>query len=512
MGDQKFTCGRYKNRTFEDIANEDADFCDAVLKSPVSNKYYPEEFKSYLLSLGKTTVTSISAVNVTGFVSQWDEKIRAEFQQIIGSSDGSTIREVHPKSTGYSYGNLGVFIRFFIKKCIFNVQNANAVNLNIELFASIFPFKVSKTVPSVKLPVRKLFDKQFNGTIAKFMVHHFEDKCERADSYIDLFLANVNHFRMTFFNEGSMQRLKKAMASQLDLDSSPFGMTGGIPYISDYLKKFPRLNQKGVARYKLLRRMYNKLCTTFGQEDLGEQSPRQIRMLPEINCYELFSLLEPDFFVDQRAKYVERFLKYLFFFIYAVENSENHPLFFIDDPLYECLKGYAEYRDSRQVPENLKLCIWKMALVYRRYQEVENDKSSVQFEVDDENLQNIRNYMENFPAIETAIVDFRLPTDLLVLGISVVTTDTTFRMYYRKTDRSNLSDFHEDIIRALMCPMDIKKAIIYNAFTGVEASLIVPPLKTEIWEFVRRYNEYNPNGPDAFEDLFALSVEGILEG
>jgi len=172
MGDQKFDCGRYKGRTFEEISKSDLDFCEKVLKSSVCNKYYPEEFKKYLLSRRRTTICEN---NVTSFLKKWDESMEAEFRQIIGSPE-IAIKEVHPQAAGYPNGNLGVFIRYFFKKCIFNQQNTNATNYNIEMFASIFPFKVSRAVVQSRLPVRQLFDAEFYAGVDEFLERHFEER------------------------------------------------------------------------------------------------------------------------------------------------------------------------------------------------------------------------------------------------------------------------------------------------------------------------------------------------
>lgn len=501
MGDQRFTCGRYKNRTFEEIAKNDADFCESVLKTAVCNKYYPEDFKSYLQSLRRP---SIHETNVTGFIHKWDENMEAEFRKIIGSPK-IEIKKVHPAADGYPNGNLGVFIRYFFKKCIFNLQNADASSYNIELFATIFPFKVSKMVPPARLPVRELFDEKFHATIATFMVHHFENKCDSAASIVDLFLRNIYDFKKKHFDECTMRKLKNVVNDAVDSDKSFFTVT----YANDYLRQFPRLSTDGVYRYTQLRQMYNSLCAAFGHEDLGDQRRRHIRMLPEINCYELLLLLEPDFYMDRQTQYIEWFQKYLFFFAYAVESADN-AVFFIDDPLYECMKGYVQYRTSREVPENLKLCVWLVTLIHRRTQPL--DKSNRDnFEVDDQNLQHIRNYVENFPGIESAIVDFSLPTSLLLLGIPIVTKDTTINVFYTKSEKSKLSDFYEVIIRALMCPMNIKKICIYNAYSGVETSMMVPPLKKEVLEFVRQYNNYDPAQILPVEHIFTHSLEQYFE-
>lgn len=507
MGDQRFTCGRYKNRTFAEVASNDAEFCRAVLRTIGCSKYYPQDFKSYLLSLERPCERpSICENKVTSFLDKWDENMEAEFQQIIGLPE-IEIKKVHPQASGHPNGNLGVFIRLFVRKCIFNVQKVVASHYSVETFAAIFPFKVSKTVPMARLAVRELFDIEFYATIAAFMVRHFVDKCDSAVYIIHLFLRNIHHFRETYFDEDSLRELKRVVDDVLDPEKRFFVAT----YANDYLKQFPRPSQEGVERYVFLRQTYNSLCEAFGCEGLGDQSRRHIRMLPEINCYELLSLLEPDFYLEQRATYEKRFQKYLFFFIYALESTDN-PVFFIDDPLYECLKAYVQYQRSPRIPDSLKQCIWLVTLVHRRSQPLDYLRhQGLNFYVDDQNLQDIRNYVEKYPGIETAVVDFSLPTSLAMLGISIVTEDTIFNVCYRNCEKSQVSDFYEGIIRALMCPVNIKKVTIYNAYTGVETSMLVPPRKREVLEFIRRYNNYDPTRPIPVESHFTRSLEPYFE-
>ncbi|XKL67133.1 hypothetical protein PGB90_010553 [Kerria lacca] len=482
-----FKRGRHKNKTYEEVSKLDENFCRSVLQSDVFNDFYPEDFKNYLVSKMKQPV--ISERSPFHFLNACSSEMMSELKKIIGEVKSSW-KVVHEKCSTFPNGFMGVFIRYYAKKCAFNIKDETAHSKHIEQYCSIFPFQVRKDIRLYKNKdnVAHLFDDEFKVEVEKFLKKHFEEVNYR--EIVNLFLANIFQFRKNNFSEEHMKALKNLVEN---LDRTTFRNNGDCfrnlkrsNYINTYLKNFPRLNDVGVKHYKGFYDMYNLLTSFHREVESLKNSSNYLIHLPEVNCYELFLLLNKEFFLHERSQYIKLFQKYIFFFRYAI-NSEQKPIFFIDDVLFECLKSYESYKNSRADIFDLQLAIGNIALVHRRKQPLDFRFTNKDYYVDVKDSEKIKKYIENFPNIKSATVEYEVNTDLLEFTIFMCTDDTLLSLVFSKNVVT--SRFYELIIKAAVCPRDIKWIIRYNAYTGTETLVEVPPNKKEIQNFIRKYNK-----------------------
>lgn len=495
----KFTEGRHRDKTYQQVFEKDPEFCKKVLECKESNKYYPAKFKEFLLSktnIKPKVLETISQKSPKHFLRALSSNMRAELKDIIGSENKVMVRQVHESDFSKTpNGYMGVFYRFFIRKCIFNLQNKDAHNKFVENYASVFPFKVkNEIVNQTKLPVLQLFNDNFKRILQSFLNKHFNDVL--LDDVASVFLSNIYLFRQQHFTGKDIKHLKNSVEMML---KDSFDGCGEISNkfrafrldneVNGYLSKFPRLNENGVLRYKSYCQMYNKISQLHHKAEVQNYTKDYLLKIPEINIYELFSLLDKDFFMDHKDQYIEQFEKYVFFFIRAL-NTDSNPVFFIDSILFECLKSLQTYIKSREDILNLQYECAIMTLVYRRKQpQYYNDGRDST--CDQRNLHLSKDYIENFPGMKTAVVDIEVLSDLLEGTMYVILEDgTSIDIRYSRKKYGGVSDLYESILMGALIPK-VKRFVTYNAYRGEESKMDMIPNRDMLLQFIKKYNRWN---------------------
>ncbi len=469
-----FTCGRFKGKTFQEVLDSDPAFCELALRCDV-NKYCPEEFKQFLKS--KRVIKEYSPVP---FLKALSPEQTREFKSIVGELNVEKV-QVHEPSEVDSNGFLAGFCQFFVEKCIFNAQGRVAVlPKSIEIHATIFPFRVTPNVAHFDVPVKKLFSLQFEKEVGDFFRFHFNQVDYTSSA--DLFLRNIFAFRRDHFTESELKKLE-AVAGDL---SRPIRNTYRRP-VNEYLKNFPSLNNKGVTIFRSYCDFFDKIRM---ESNIGEISLRRDRAyflrLPEVNLYELFRLLDENFYKSDYKSYAKSFLKYIFFFEHAVRCDSN-PVFFIDDLLFECLKWLSTYKSLDQDFETQKTAVSMVTIPWcRKYGAPRSFSSGF----DDLHLQRMRNYVTNIPNVELAVVAEDLFTDILQSRTRFRIKDILYDVRFSKQKKKKIGDFDKLILLGVLFPATtkIKKLVLYNAKTGFECRADMPEAVDEIRNFVRRIN------------------------
>ncbi len=480
MANQKITFGRCRGKTFEEAYRTDRKFCESLLNSTICDKY-PRAFKEYV----KSKMTSeIDERFVSRFVDRWNEAIRSEFAALIGPLE-MTKTSIHDRSQSETNGDIGVFYRMFVRKCISNLKNENARPWYVEKYAAVFPFKLNRDVPQATIPVAALFDEQFYERVGEFTRLHFGNV--NVSELVDLLLRNVFQFRRLNFSQDQFRRLREMCDCKFAGQSFKSGDRPPRP-VNKYLKMFPRLNYSGCRRYERFCQIYCEIFKAYHEREPEPVSELSWRCLPEINCFELLRLLQTDFFKSEREEYEKTFLKYWFFFNNAI-NSEEKPVFFVDRLLFECMQHYVEYRSSRVNPQEMQFVVWMMALVHRRRQNLDPIGRQYNRVPQETDMNNMQAYVESYPEVESASLDLVIETKLINSQIFLCTGTTLFRPCFSRRERDKIADFAELFIEAATCPRDIKHLVIYNGFTGTEIKVVMPSVKNEILNFVGRYNK-----------------------
>lgn len=496
MAEHIFTHGRYKGKTYDHVYKEDRKFCQIALEAGPSS-FVPENFIQFLLKQTQDLHLNGSVIKERGcphFLKACTKEMLAELRRIL---DVVRIHEVqvHERCDRRlrPNGNLGVFYHFFIKKHVFNLTNVDGRCKYIENYASVFPFRVSKTVATdAHLSIFDVLDLdfEFKMEIQFFLDEHFDnvnfgDVCQ-------LFLLNIYQFKETRFSSEDLVKSSACFqfGSEVSRVFDKFGSRVRHPATGvGYLKTFPRLNRTGIERYK---KLYDTLVSTmnFFKKSVLKLSRKYddeyFAQLPEINFLELYSLLSKTFFSKSRKEYVKKFKKYIFFFVHAL-NSETNPVFFIDDGLFECLKSLQKFKKSREDVFELKYVLAMMTLVYRRKQPIDQNFT----ELNEQNLQHVKDYVQSLPNIESAIVDYEVRTNMLESTSLVTLEDVCLDACFRVFPRNSVNDFYDSILHAALSPKNVSKLIIYNAFLGVETWIKMPECKEKILEFIRTYNKYD---------------------
>lgn len=495
MADTVFTCGRYRNKTFEQVANSDEDFCNAVLQSKADSKYYPDAFKQYLIATKKKILPFLGA-----FEEELTAEDKNELKEIVGDLP-HLISNCHiPVDTSkyHSSGLKGIFYRCYFTKCVASrsIRNEKISSGLLNDFASIFPFKTSKNVERKCLPVMRLFDVDFKKKIETFVKHFEQHECREL---VDLFFANVLHCRLKHFDQKSVQKLKTFVEKKVYDERNSRNCK--VDFTNDLLKSFPRINFQGIHRYQQYQNDFRTIQNAYHKTEFPKKSQTYFQFLPEINFYELFSLLETELYESDRVLYLDRLKKYLFFFGYAIDRAD-HPVFFIDDILFECLKFYPIYREPLNdvLSEEEEYVLWMMALVRSRKKYKIGSCKDVS--LDRENFEKVMNYVKDIPGIKTsdAILNFLETNELCDIRINckLLVGDTLYEVCYSKQNRQ-LSSFLVLLMKAAIVSKNIRKIVFYNAYLGTETSLIVPQeIKSKIINFICKYNKPRYSKPEAF--------------
>ncbi|XP_065226705.1 uncharacterized protein LOC135849963 [Planococcus citri] len=424
-----------------------------------------------------------SAINERGcchFEKQLPFEVRKCLKGLIGRENSDiVIRQVHGTNKDSPSGFRGVFVKYFFKKVIHNLRNQIGRYDYAENFATVFPFKVLDRVPvQYDIEVMNVLDNDFYDQIQTFLDDHFDNVDAR--EICASFLSNVLHFKTTRFPE---EALTERVTSGEGIDTK------------NYLSSFPRLSKEGIRWYRHLYDDYKNVCKIFDNVDvsLDIYDDNYFQTLPESNFVDLYELLSKCLYAIRRKQYIERFKKYLFFFVHALGDDSN-PVFFIDDVLFECLKSLRKFKTS---PEDVSLAseVAKLSLVHLRTkaQMDESANNSDIFRMESNVLLNIKTYVQSIPDIETAEIDVEYKTDYLHGWMLLRNRDTCYEMCYSKRKRNRIDDFISRILCGVLPPDDelIKYVVMYNSYTGEESRLEMPSNIENIRNFIRLSNKHD---------------------
>ncbi|KAL6957871.1 hypothetical protein U1Q18_045920 [Sarracenia purpurea var. burkii] len=494
MESKTFPNGRHRNKTYHWVLENDKKLCQLVLRGEKS-KYIPEDFFNFLSTkLEHFSISKPHYGDVNSFVKALDAEMRSQFRDIIGKFVVQTEQIHSPSVITVSNGFLGSFTRFFVRKHVANIRNTDGHREYVENCAAIFPFPISDELVRHDIHILNVIDDKLMAEMQTFLNEHF-DRAE-IGPVCRKFFANILNCRQKNVPEKTIVEavkhlnLKGLPANNKDgkssNDKSCFGNVK-----CEYLKTYPRVNDSGVSRHRKIYDMIVEVTKLYGKPCNVQAFKYQkdyLLKLPEINFYELYSLLNVDFLNSDRREYVYRFKKYLFFFINTL-NNPSKPVFFIDDGLYECLLHYNTFKKSRDDVETLKFELSMLTLAHRRKQTFDVHRGN--YCLDDNNLKNIKNYFDNFPDIANALPKHETPPGQLKGEGLVSTEQVKIDVCFRSKTTNVIADFFKYIMYGALSPNNIERLVIYNAFRGEETSILMPSNKQAIVEFVRKYNKYD---------------------
>lgn len=134
------------------------------------------------------------------------------------------------------------------------------------------------------------------------------------------------------------------------------------------------------------------------------------------------------------------------------------------------------------------------------------------YDMDEENLQHVKEYLQHFPNISTAVVNYEVKTDFLESTALISTEDTCLEARVSKKKRTNVKYFYELILHGALSPKNIKRLVIYNAFYGVESSIAMPENKEALIDFIRTYNRCDFSKPPPPEKFITQEREKYFKG
>lgn len=475
IDNQIFLWGRHKGRSFNEVYHKDPEFCKLVLAENGVHRSKFIDFQMFLLDK-QLPSDVVEERGCRHFIKALPPKALRQLQELVGDLR-IEMKLIHEPSEAIPNGFLGVLLKFFARKVIANLNDEDAVCAYVEKYTEVFPFKVSENVPRIGCEIIELFDDSMNTVIRNFIQYHFGDLNQQ---YVtELFLCNIYNFKLNLLQSVSARQTQQRFIL--------------VPE-SNYLGNFPRLNENGAKHYQNFYALYDEMVETFNftaELDSSDYNITYFSKLPEINFHELYSLLNVDFMQSEKEKYIDRFKKYLFFFVHALR-SDTKPIFFIDELLYVCLSKLKQFKSSRDDIFNHLEALVMLTLVHRRKQPQEKNASYIP---DIKNLQDVKKYLENGPNLIKAKIDHCVSSSLLECSILAQAGSICFNMCYSSSRRIKSSDFFRSILYASLCPQDIKELKIYNSFLGEETSIKMPPIKEKIVDFIKKYNRYNFEKP-----------------
>lgn len=457
----------------------------------------PDKFREFVLRK-----YAVSERGCRHFEKQLHPDARNYLKRLIGLQNYDiNLRRLH--STGFVKPNcfLGVLVRYFFKKLVFNKRSRTGRFEYAENYAEVFPFRVSSSVPLYDEEVINLFNDDFYAKMRSFLDEHFDG--EQARSICRLFLANIRHFQMNNFSE---EALLKRLQKMCDISNTDDSET------SDYLDTFLRLNESGIKWFKYLYNLYKIIKKIYYDvdESVSKYDDYYFQTLPESNFADLYSLLDGYFFISRPQEYIQRFQKYIFFFIHAL-NNDSTSIFVIDDVLFECLKSLHRCKTKRE-DFTLISDLAMLTLVHLRTKAEVKDANN-DYRVEPTVLRNIKTYVLNFPGIENAEIDIEVKTDYLHGWMLLRTGDTCFEMCYSMGERKYILNFLDRILCSILCPDDepIKHIVFYNAYLGQESRIAMPRNIGELREFVRFSNNYDFSQQEPNDEFLTRDLEGYFE-
>ncbi|XP_065219167.1 uncharacterized protein LOC135844758 [Planococcus citri] len=492
-----FPNGRHRNKTYLDVFETDREFCEMVLRGEKS-RFIPDDFLNFLSSKMESVSLQncISERNGIHFVKAFDEEMAQDFRDIIGRPR-INVEQVHPPCNGnHPNGFLGVFYHFFVQKHIANITNTDGYCKYLDSYAAIFPFPVIDRVVRQEIDILNSIDEDLFTEMQMFLNQHFDDVGIRSISA--KFFDNIMNFRQKNVPEKAILAAVKGLNLKgLTNDNRSCENFNDKFYFAndrcEYLKTYPRVNHTGVLRYQTIYEMIVNVTKQYGKScnsSPAKYEPKYLLKLPEINLYELYSLLNVNFLRSDRREYIYRFKKYLLFFVNALNNPAK-PVFFIDEGLYDCLLYYSTYRKSRNDVERMKFELSMLTLAYRRKQSFDESQARGTYNLNNTNLRDVKKYFDNFPGIANALVKNEILSNILESQAFVSTDRVAMDVCFRNAVRNQHKDFFELVIHGSLSPNNYRYLVIYNAYTGQETSIAMPSNKAAVVDFIKRYNKYD---------------------
>lgn len=402
------------------------------------------------------------------------------------------IETVHDKMNFKSNGFKGVFFRLAFLKYISNVNNVEARTRGLNFLVKIFPFKIEPSLSSLADNIIGQLDNSFQEELRDFLRTHFDDfNVDRFHDVVDNFLSNIVHFCGNHFvsdaeTKAFCQWVESGFWRSLSFDTQKH---------ENALKQIPRLNCKGAKRYAGFFKVYNEVARFYGRKTLPIPEIREFRYLLEKNIYDLSSLIDETFCVENKVEYENRFKKYFLFFMYSTLNGdgEDPSVFFIDDCLFECAKALTTYRKRGTDPAAMKFEMSLHAILERRRQPHDGRGIGDQswFQIDDQELVKMKRVAESYPKIETARMH-EMPKNEILKYTSVYlrTDDDMIDFYLSSKSRRSIREFlYLFVTAALYKHVEFKHLVIYNALLGQKTSVeITPEKQRKVYDFIVKYN------------------------
>lgn len=154
MEKKLLNCGRYKNKMFKYVYENDKEYCENVLSSSQNYRGDLSEFKAYLHEVFNNSLTVsdlneknndnlIKEIYAKDFLAELNNKQQKEFYALIVDK---TISEkiVHKGAEREkTHGILGIFYRMFIKKQLYNANGEDAYSGSCTEMLIVFPFAIN---------------------------------------------------------------------------------------------------------------------------------------------------------------------------------------------------------------------------------------------------------------------------------------------------------------------------------------------------------------------------------
>lgn len=257
-----------------------------------------------------------------------------------------------------------------------------------------------------------------------------------------------------------------------------------VEFVCDYMRSVYHLTEAGVDWYMNFQTALNEVNAEYNKPLISTRARSHFKHLMEINCCELLLLLEHRFYSDERKKYEYLFQKYVFFFGHAVDFAKeaHHPVFFIDDVLFECLKSLRTYQFSDTHAMQLEYDVWMMALVHlRRYTP---SRGPIERRVDRCHLQRAVSYVtENFSDNTQLYYENSLLYPIRHRNF-FLRGDTVFRLTFVDVEQFEPRHFYELILKAALLDQYVQNIVIYNVYNDLQVTMNMPRVRRDLRKLI----------------------------
>lgn len=411
----------------------------------------------------------IAKRSLSSFVNGLTEEMRLEFYRMIGPVEiyQEQIFEPYKSEVRKNKAFLGKFHQLFVQKVICNLQNKDwYYSKSIFKFASIFPFEIKPHIEEeIDLKIFQALDSNFEKDVEEFLKMHFDNVDQQLTAeLVKIFFKNIFLFRK------SSNNTQDECASTLPEARSSNHVAVRI------LDNIPQFTENGIACYLRQYQLTQEVMKKFSpaQEEaihFGEYDKCYFLKLPETNFEELFSLLDVNFYRQNSTRYKKLFEKYIFFFKHALCLGYT-PLCFIDDLLFECLKGFHSFVKSREDPIHLKSQIANLTCIYQRADiDLVRD---LDLAVSDESLNDIKRFFETgIRNVNSTVLHYSIENAPMKNHVFACTDREIFDVCFSWKLKKDVSHFIKYIILSAFSPKKFNRLCIYNMYTGVKTWMYI---------------------------------------